>query len=164
MPRKKKTDNKGISVSNVEPTDEEISYALNFAKKYFTSPLYDSMFGTFNPMMSNMRLQDTSFSPAIGTSEEIEKALNNPKNSERELVSFGQNLEVQSMLYKRMLNYMGRMLSFDLNYVCINADVDYKDKQFKKDKGIISNFFDKFDYIDEFQKILDVIFLSLVTR
>ncbi len=157
MARRKKTENKDIAVSNVEPTDEEISYALNFAKKYFTSPLYDSMFGTFNPMMSNMRLQDTSFSPAIGTSEEIEKALNNPKNSERELVSFGQNLEVQSMLYKRMLNYMGRMLSFDLNYVCINADVDYNDKQFKKDKGIISNFFDKFDIVNEFTSVMEVL-------
>lgn len=156
MPRKKKTVGE-IKDVQVEISQEDVSYALNFAKQYFSNSLYENMFGTFNPMMSNARLQDTSFSPAIGTSEEIEKALSSPKSSEKELVSFGQNLEVQNMLYKRMLNYMGRMLSFDLNYVCVNQEIDYTSQQYKKDKAVVSSFFDRFDIVNEFTNVMEVL-------
>ncbi len=155
MPRKKKE----TSVINKEPSDSEIEYALKFAKEYFgqNGGLLGNLFGTFNPMMTNSRMQDISFNPSIATSEKIEEALNNPKSSEKQLLQYGQNLEVQSMLYKRILLYMSRMLSYDLNYVCINPDVDYNSPQYKKDKNAMMNFFDKFDYVDEFQKILDVL-------
>ncbi len=155
MPRKKKE----ASVINKEPSDSEIEYALKFAKEYFgqNGGIFGNMFGVYNPSQTNSIMQSVSFNPAIATSEKIEEALSNPKSSEKQLLEYGQNLEVQSMLYKRILLYMSRMLSYDLNYVCINTDVDYNSPQYKKDKNAVINFFDKFDYVDEFQKIMDVL-------
>lgn len=153
MPRKKEIKE---SVTP-EISDEDIGFALRFAKEYMGGSMFGNMFGTFTPSMTNSRMQDLSFNPAIATSENIERALSSPKSSERELLEFGQNLEVQSMMYKRILLYFSRMLSFDLNYVCINDDVDYSSPQYKKDKLAIGRFFDKFDYVDEFQKVMDTL-------
>jgi len=156
MARRKKTV-ENEQLKSIEPTDEQISYALRFAREYLgqNGGLLGNLFGVYNPMQTNARMQDVTYNPALATSAEIETALANPKSSEKQLLEYGQGLEIQSMLYKRILLYFSRMLSFDLNYVCINDDVDYNSSQYKKDKASIQRFFDKFDYIDEFQKIMD---------
>jgi hypothetical protein len=61
------------------------------------------------------------------------------------------------MLYKRILLYFSRMLSYDLDYVCTSKKVDYKSTKYKDDEYTMFEFFDKFDFKDEFQKIMDVL-------
>jgi hypothetical protein len=103
------------------------------------------------PDLVNARLKEMNLNPSAGTREEIERALNNPNESEVQLQEFGQNFEMISQPYKRLISYLANMLSFDLTYSCINAEQgDYTSAKYKKDFKEVAKFFDKFDYKEEF--------------
>jgi hypothetical protein len=152
LARTKKQNNITESNENNAPlTEEQISYMLEFARSMGSSqfPMYT------NPLLTNQRMQDVSLAPLIATSDGIDKALANPKDNERNLIGYSENLEISDMLYRRLILYLSGMLSFDLDWVCINAEKkDYGSPAYKKDYAEVVNFLDRFNVKEEFKKIL----------
>ena len=62
-------------------------------------------------------------------------------------------MELNSMLYRRILLYFSGLMSFDWNYVCTNISnpKEYSSPAFKKDLSLVSEFFDKFNVKQEFR-------------
>jgi hypothetical protein len=131
-------------------TEEQVWNVIEFAKNM--SPYYNNV---FTPDLVNQRMQDINMNPMASTQDAIEKALLNPKDSEDVLIGNSQYFELNDMMYKRMIYYLGNMLSFDLTYTCMNAEIsDYKSKEYKKDLVEVYDFLDKFDIKKEFKKVL----------
>lgn len=142
MPRKK-TEKEMLN-------EQEVWNVIEFAKNI--SPYYNNV---FTPDLVNQRMQDINLNPMSTTQDKIEKALLDPKNNENQLIGYSQFFELNDMMYKRMLYYLGNMLSFDLNYTCTNAKYeDYKSTAYKKDLNEVYTFLDKFDIKKEFKKVL----------
>jgi hypothetical protein len=112
-------------------------------------------FGQFqpamNPMLLNQRMKEISLNPLQATESNLNSAMRDPRNSEAILQSLSQEFEIQSQIYKKLLSYLGNMLSFDMSFSCKNAkSTDYKSPAYNKDLDIVKEFFDKFDYKKEF--------------
>ena len=136
--------------SNEQLTKEEVYDVLTFANS-----AYNMYQGAYTPELVNARMKDISLSPQMATSDKIEKALSNPKENERQLIGYSEWMELNSMLYKRILGYFSGLMSFDMKYVCINADAkDYKTPAYKKDLKLVAEFFDKFNIKKEFKTAL----------
>jgi hypothetical protein len=118
----------------------------------FTRSLYTGAYGgVFTPDLISSKLKDITLNPLAATQSTLEKALQDPKNSEFELMEFSEDFEIQSQPYKRLLGYLGNMLSWDLTYSCKNAKFeDYKKPAYEKDLDIVMDFLDKLDYRKEF--------------
>lgn len=102
-----------------------------------------------NPELVNARMRDVTLNPMAATQDMLDKAMAEPKQFEKQLQAFSQNFELSSMVYKRLLSYLGNMLSFDITYTS-NAEIqDYKTLKYKKDLSIAESFMDKFDYKKE---------------
>lgn len=129
-------------------TEQEVSYVLKFSDALSGYNIYGN---ALTPMLLNQRMKDITLSPMQATESSISEAMLNPKDSELVLQAFSQDFEIQSQLYRRLLSYLGNMLSFDLTYECINPDVDYTNKKYKSELDIVKKFFDNFDYKREFQ-------------
>ncbi len=134
-------------------TEKEVNYVLAFSSALMNGSIYGN---AINPMMLNQRMKDITLSPLKATETSLNDALKDPKNSEILLQEFSQNFEIESQLYKRLLSYLGNMLSFDLTYVCnnIKESGEYKSSAYKKDLDIVKGFFDKFDYRKEFTTVV----------
>jgi hypothetical protein len=149
---KKNTEIQNID-ENAPLTEEQLQYVINFAK-VLTNSGFPNM--SFNPMLVNQRMQDITLNPLLATSDGVEKALANPKENERKLIGYSENLEISDMLYRRLILYLSGMLSFNLDWVCINAETekDFSSPAYKKDYGEVIGFLDKFDVKAEFKKVL----------
>jgi hypothetical protein len=108
------------------------------------------------PDLLNARLKDISLLNVGGVTEErVNKALADPKNNENELLAISEALEYSSTPYKRILQYMSGLLSFDLAYYCKNAEFkDYKTPKYQKDLDVVKQFLDSFDYKKEFSTVV----------
>jgi hypothetical protein len=145
LPRGKKKEILPSSIS-----EQEVFDVFDFAKN-----MYNIYPNVFTPELVNSRMKDINMNPLSATAEGIDKALLDPNSSEKELIGYSQFFELTDMLYKRMLLYLGNMLSFDPIYTCVNAkDKDYTSPAYKKDLAILQNFLDKFDMKQEFKKVL----------
>jgi hypothetical protein len=146
MPRgKQKKETLPSSIS-----EQEVFDVFDFAKN-----MYNIYPNVFTPELVNSRMKDVNMNPLSATAEGIDKALLDPNSFEKELIGYSQFFELTDMLYKRMLLYLGNMLSFDPIYTCVNAkDKDYTSPAYKKDLAILQNFLDKFDMKQEFKKVL----------
>lgn len=88
----------------------------------------------------------------VPTQDKLTSALSDPKNSEIELQGISEHFEIASQPYKRLLSYLGNMLSWDLTMTPLNAEKDdYKTNSYKKDLKIVEKFLDDFDYEKEFE-------------
>lgn len=113
------------------------------------------------PMLVNQRMKDINLNPVAATENDLNQALADPKNSELQLYEFSQSFELTSQIYKKLLSYMSNILSFDMTYECINADVsDYKSKAYKKDLDIFKKFIDNFNYKEIFSGVVSELFRS----
>lgn len=131
-------------------SEGEVWDVLEFARN-----MYQTYPGVFNPDIVNARLKDVTMNPLAGEESDITKALSDPKNYEYQLRGYSEFFEYSNMVYKRTLHYLGNMLSFDLVPVCINASgSDYNSVAFKKDEAKLYEFLDRFDYKNEFTKIV----------
>jgi hypothetical protein len=128
-------------------SEEDVEYVLNYAKSYIgIGQSY------LSPAMINARMQDITLNPSQATSADLISALDNPKGSELKLQQFSQDFEIQSQIYKKLLEYQSNILAFDLTYECINAKYkDYGTAKYNKDLDILKEFLDKFDYKREFK-------------
>ena len=131
-------------------TEQEVWDVIEFAKN-----ITSAYINTYNPVLVNQRLQDINMNPLAATQDDVDKALLKPKDNEENLIGFSEFFELTDMMYKRMINYLGNMLSFDLQWVCINAKgKDYLSPAYKKDEQKVYDFLDKFNTKKEFKKVI----------
>ena len=129
-------------------SEDQVWTTLEFAQAL--GGLYPAV---FNPMLVNQRLKDMSLiSTSEMTQEKAEKALANPKNSGRELLAISENLEVSSTTYRRIIDYLSNLPSWDWTYVAMNIESpeEFKSPAYKKDLKVVKDFFYKFDHKREF--------------
>jgi len=144
------------SEKNDAPVPEEAVWdVLNFAREIYGFYGKLNGLGQFSPHLTNSLLKSVNMNPAQATSEKIKDALKNPNDNEQNLIGYVEWLELNSMLFKRIMGYFANLLSFDLNYICINAEPeDYEKGTYKKDLKRVQEFFDKFNYKKEFKTIM----------
>jgi len=132
-------------------SESETWDVLDFAKSI--GQMYQ---GVYTPDLVNQRLKDINMNPLSATSDAINSALLDPKNNEQNLIGYSEFLELNNMIYKRMIGYIGLMPSFDYTFTCtnINSPEDYKSKAYQKDSNAVYNFLDKFDVRREFKKVM----------
>jgi hypothetical protein len=112
--------------------------------------------GAYNPLLINSRLQDITLRNGVKiSSETIVKYLENPKESEKELLSISENLEIVNTPYRRLISYMSDILAWDFTYYCTNIEKasDYSSPAYKKDLDVVKKFFDSFDIKREFNTV-----------
>ena len=127
-------------------SQQEVWDVLTFAQSMYP--------GILTPMLLNQRMKDISLNPLQATEDSLTSAMQNPKDSELSLQAFSQDFEIQSQPYKRLLAYLGNLLSFDINYECINCKPDeYTSPKYSKDLDIMKKFMDSFDYKKEFNTV-----------
>jgi len=115
----------------------------------------NSMNPILNPMLVNERLKEVTMNPLAATQDGLDAALASPKESELALQGYSESFEILSQPYKRLLSYLGLMLSWDLTYTCTNATKDdYKSPAYGKDLKILESFLDRFDYEKEFTTVI----------
>jgi hypothetical protein len=132
-------------------TEEQVQYVLEFANAYGGMGRTSYL----TPFLVNDRFKDITLNPISATSEKLATALKTPKSNERMLQGFSQDFEIQSQIYKKLLDYQGNMLAWDMTYDCINANYkDYTSVAYNKDLDILKEFIDKFDYRKEFSVVV----------
>ena len=139
-------------IAQGELSPETTFSVIEFAKAMSSQYLYNGM---FTPELTNSRMKDINMNPLAATEADVAKALKDPKNNERNLMGFSEFFEFTDMIYKRTLNYLALMPSFDLTYNVIGAEKNELSKPaYKKDLKIVRDFIDKFDYKAEFKKAM----------
>lgn len=135
-------------------SEEEVKLALEFANAFSQGlGIYPSV---FNPLLLNSRLKDITLrSGGKTSSDEILKLLENPKDSEKELLATSEYFEITSTPYRRLLGYMADILAWDWTYSCNNIEKpsDYSSKAYQKDLDVVKEFFQKFD-VKEFATVV----------
>lgn len=135
--------------------EEELSASAVWDIIEFSRALSSGVYGTLMPDLVSARLKDINLNPLAPTQDSLETALANPKDNEEKLQGFSESFELQSQPYKRLLSFLGNLLSWDLTYTCVNAKFeDYKKDDYKKDLNILFRFLDKFDYRKEFSTVV----------
>jgi hypothetical protein len=133
-------------------SEKEVWDVLQFANNIY-SGVYPSI---WTPDLTNSRFKDVTLQPVAATLDKINTALADPKQNEEVLTSYSQWLELNSIMYRRVLLYYSGLLSFDWNYVCTNIkdEKEYRSKKYKADLEIVKDFFDKFNVKDSFSTAL----------
>lgn len=133
-------------------SEKEVWDVLKFANNIY-SGFYP---GIYTPDLVNSRFKDVTLQPLVANLDKITTALSNPKENEEVLTSYSQWLELNSILYRRVLLYYSGLLSFDWNYIVTNIkdEKEYKSKKYKADLDIVRDFFDKFNVKDSFATVI----------
>ena len=147
--------------NNESLSEKEVNQVLNafdfltFSNSYRNTYL-GSQWGYFTPDTVNRQMQNINMNPVQANIDEIEKALNSPKDSEEILREYAQSFENNNMYYKRLARYFPDMASFHMSFDCINIEKDseYNSKEFKNDLKVLDEFSSKFNYKEEFQMVL----------
>lgn len=139
--------NKKEAVEAPAITQEEVYDVLKFAQSIYTGHM-----NVFTPDLVNSRIKDVTLNPIVATLDNINTALIDPKNNEEALIGYSQWLELNSILYRRILLYFSGLLSFDWTYTPKGAKKpeEYKSAKYKKDLQIVEEFFDSFDVKEAF--------------
>lgn len=147
-------ENEVKSISNQSDlTKEELWSVLEFAQSITNGAFLGN---SLSPYMLNDRMKDITLRPYEVTSENVEQALKSPKESEDQLRGYSETFELNSMIYKRMINYLSNLLSFDLTYVAINVKdkSEYSSQKYKNDERIVYDFIDRFKISQEFKMVM----------
>jgi len=135
---------------DIELTESDVWDVIKFSRSM--SGLYGNQFMT--PDMINSRLKDISLNPMEITQVKLDNAMKSPKDNESILQKFSQELEIQSMVYKRLMTYLSSMLSFDITYT---SDVDEKEfdtPRYRSDLKLAEDFLEKFEYKKELRIVV----------
>jgi hypothetical protein len=129
---------------------EEVFDVIKFAQT-----MYNASYNLLTPDLLNQRIKEISFNPLSPTERNITDALGNAKNSEDQLRDYIEFFEILSMPLKRIFSYMASHLAFDLQYTVKNSmkDEEYESNKYIKDKEVLYEYFDKFDYRSFFRNI-----------
>lgn len=149
-------------MQEVKMSEEEVVETLDALKNAFDVLEFSngvksaiSQSGVYNTITQNNLMKSLNIETRTPDFKGIEDALSNPIENENRLISYGQSYYFSSLMYKRNVEYLVSLPSFDLELTCINATKkDYESKAYKKDYKIVCDFFDKFDYRSEFRNVL----------
>jgi len=131
-------------------TEEQVWSVIEFSRSLSTA--YGSMY--MSPELLSARMRDVNLNPLAATQTMLDEAMQSPKDNEKHLQEFSQSFELTSMVYKRLLSYLGNMLAFDITYTS-NANVkDYETLKYKRELETIESFIDRFDYLKEFRIVV----------
>jgi hypothetical protein len=131
---------------------EDVWSVLNFAQQAYTGQFP----GIYTPQLVNSKMKDITLSPQLATAAKIDEALSNPSDNEESLIGYTQWMELNSMIFKRLLRFFSGLMSWNFLYSCKNADKeDYSSAAYKKDLNIFRDFTDKFDVKKEFQTCIE---------
>ncbi len=110
----------------------------------------------YTPELVASRLKDVATNPNQATLDQINAALLEPKSSENALVGYSEFFDLTSILYRRLLHYLADMLSWNINYECVNIKEvkEYESPAYKKDLLRMQNFFYQLDIKKEFRMAL----------
>jgi hypothetical protein len=153
LPRKKieNTINAENVVSPPIP-EERVWDTLEFAQSL--GGLYPAV---YSPQLVSQRMKDmTLLTVGEVTQERAEKALANPKDSEKELLAISEGLEYTSTSYRRIIDYLSNLPSWDWTYAAINVDDpnEFKSPAYKRDLKVLKEFFYHFNVKQELSQIL----------
>lgn len=125
---------------------------------------YVDQYGFWNPFASNALLQNLNNNSKVPTSKDIRKALANYRNNAEDLQSYMEFTKFFDMLFARTLQSYTNALSFDLQVICTNAFTkeEFESDEYIRDKKIINDFLNKFDYKNEFRKVVQQLMLHEV--
>ncbi len=124
---------------------------------------YGEMYGAWSPWQSNSLLQNLNNDAKEATSKAIRKALSDYRNNAETIHGYMDYMSFFSMLFAKTVKNYANALSFDLQYVCVNAEEsDYASKAYLDDKRRIDDFLLKFDYKGEFRKVVEQVLLHEV--
>ena len=133
----------------------EIPESIAWDMIQFARSLESGLYGNvYTPDLINSRMKDVNYNPIMANQTQLDAALANPKNNEKTILEFGQGFESISQPYKRLISYLGNLLSYDFTYsVNIDDPKDYKSPAYKKDLKEVYKFFDAFNAKKEFNTI-----------
>lgn len=138
----------------------EVEQTANFDYASFEKG-YRASYGAYNPSIQNQLMKSMNLNPLVANAQEIERALDAPKDNEDNLIGYSQREYIRSMVYKRNFDYMVNLPTFNLSIQCKNANSqDYTSAAYKKDFKAVEEFMNKFDYREEFRKALFNMFNS----
>jgi hypothetical protein len=140
---------------NVKTITEPLSEAEVWNVIEFTRAMGNGLYSPYlSPDLVSGRMKDITLNPMAATQAMLDEAMQSPKTHEKQVQEFSQSFELTSMVYKRLLSYLGNMLSFDITYVS-NAELeDFSTPKWKKDNSIIEKFIEKFDYKKELHVVV----------
>ena len=146
-------ENDEIKDSNIEEKfaeeeilkEQDVWNVIEFARAM--SGMYGQTY--LNPDLVSGRMRDVTLNPMQATQDMLDKAMQEPKSSEPQIQAFSQSFELTSMVYKRLLSYLGDMLSFDITYTSTAETDDYGTAKYKKDLAAVEKFLNRFEYRKE---------------
>lgn len=123
----------------------------------------DGSVGFWTPFLTNQYLQNLNNDAKLPSSVSIRKALQDYKSNAENLQSYMEYAKFFDMIFSRTIQSYINALSFDLQVICVNASSeDYSKLEYQEDKKIINDFLNKFNYRDEFRKVVQQILLHEV--
>lgn len=130
----------------------QVQDVIDFAQALYTA----ENFGVYSPWMSNQLLQNLNTNPLIPDLDKIKEALAAYKKTAPTLEAYTEFMSNFDMIFKRTMYAYVNALSFDLQIVCSNAytQSDYESSEYQEDKRRIEDFITKFDYKNEFRKVV----------
>lgn len=122
-----------------ELTREQVWDILTFAQNYFNVGSFIDIGANRMDLLSN-------------GSNSIDAMIQDNNTESGELIEYSQKLELESQIYRKLISYLGNMLSFDFTYSASAHDGkhDYNSAAYKKDLKQVETFFNRFDYKKEF--------------
>ncbi|RXZ78189.1 hypothetical protein EBB07_29480 [Paenibacillaceae bacterium] len=142
-------------VNDVNNTDEDFNYFLNYSKA-LSRAVRNSHF--FDPYLQNQNLKSINMNPTKYSREEIDKLVANPERNEKELRELSEYIQNSIMQFKRIVYFYGTILTFDFYPEPTNADEeDMRSPAFKKSYKKMNDWLDKFNPRKQFSDIMRVI-------
>lgn len=131
----------------------------------FANALYNyGQTGYWSPFLSNQYLQGLNNNSSIPNSQKVREALSDYRNNAESLQSYMEFARFFDMLFSRTIQSYANSLAFDLQVVPVNVFTkeEYNSDEYKKDKKIVNDFLNKFDYRKEFRNIVQQLMLHEV--
>lgn len=141
---------------------ELISFEAAQTVTQFAQALYAyEAYGAWSPQLSNQLLQGLNNNPLKPCTKSIREALSDYKNQADTIQGYMEFTQFFDMLFSRTVQSYVNALSFDLQVVCTNAftSADYNSTEYQEDKRRVNEFLHKFNYKNEFRKIVQQIML-----
>ena len=132
----------------------QVDEVLNFAMG-----VYDNISGYYaNPFTQYQNLLSLNNNPQVPTYEKLLEALQSAPYDWERLNGYSEFMEVWDTIYGNTLKHFAGLLSFDLSYypsmVSLKNYDEYNSQEYKDDVMRVEKFLNKFDYKQEFAKIV----------
>lgn len=135
-------------------TEDQVYNVLEFCQSLYGANKFSQYYSSD---LANKELLNLNNNPKIPTYQNIEQALKNYKNNSEILQDYSEFMRVWDSIYGNTIRYLSGILSFDLSRWCINIKnptTEYQSQEYLDDVQRVYKFFNKFNYKEEFTKIV----------